>query len=519
MSISLWSSQTTPSDGSSWVSIAYGNGLYVAVAAVAGTNRIMTSQDGINWSLPSCPADNNWYGVTYGNGLFVAVASNGTSRVMTSHDGILWTLQTSPLDGSNVSIAYGEGLFICVYSTLSTKVITSPNGTTWTSRTLPVNNFIFNCVTYGNGLFVALGSSPRVMTSPDGITWTFTNIDNIGIWSSVTYGNGLFVAVASNGTSRVMTSANGIDWTQRTAAADNIWRSVTYGNGLFVAVASNGTSRVMTSANGIDWTLGVQAVSNVWWSITYGNGLFVACSINGSLNRIMTATTLTPTIGPFSIPEQQYNTIPYTVNIINPGSTSDGSWSYISSNTEVATVSDNILTIKNIGSSIITAIQAATTSYASGTTTTNLVVSQTSPPIITNFVFPNKIYGETPFEIPPPSSNSSGSFTYISSNLLVATIDGNIITINGIGTSDITATQEAYENYTSGSIETSLIVNNSTFDNPAIITDGISLNYFMNTTSIYANLNNSIEINDELIALNYKKLDTNSDNIIITKLI
>ena len=45
------------------------------------------------WTLQNSASDNNWTSVTYGNGLFVAVANSGTgNRVMTSYDGINWTL-------------------------------------------------------------------------------------------------------------------------------------------------------------------------------------------------------------------------------------------------------------------------------------------------------------------------------------------------------------------------------------------------------------------------------------------
>jgi hypothetical protein len=51
--------------------------------------------------------------VTFGNGLFVAVASNGTSRIMTSQDGITWTLHSFESSDSNQwwDVTFGNGLF------------------------------------------------------------------------------------------------------------------------------------------------------------------------------------------------------------------------------------------------------------------------------------------------------------------------------------------------------------------------------------------------------------------------
>jgi hypothetical protein len=108
--------------------VAYGNGLFVAVASSGADPRVMTSPDGITWTIRTPAADNNWRSVTYGNGLFVAVASSGTgNRVMTSgtfssgasSDPSQWikVSQALPLsstgscsDMQDTDVAYGTGL-------------------------------------------------------------------------------------------------------------------------------------------------------------------------------------------------------------------------------------------------------------------------------------------------------------------------------------------------------------------------------------------------------------------------
>ena len=42
----------------------------------------MTSPDGISWTARAATEANEWLSVTYGNGLFVAVALGGTNQVM-----------------------------------------------------------------------------------------------------------------------------------------------------------------------------------------------------------------------------------------------------------------------------------------------------------------------------------------------------------------------------------------------------------------------------------------------------
>jgi hypothetical protein len=296
-----WTSRTSAGPATfdrDWFSVAYGNGLWVAVAN-NGTNRVITSPDGITWTSRTTPLDTNdnyWQSVAYGNGLWVAVAWYGIDRVMTSPDGIAWTIRTSANDNPWQSVAYGNGLWVAV-STDGTgnRVMTSPDGTTWTIRTSAADNS-WQSVDYGNGLWVAVamsGTNNRVMTSPDGITWTSRTSAADYNWCSVAYGNGLWVAVSnysSGGARNVMTSTDGTTWTLRTGSSNNSWRSVAYGHGLWVAVSSNGTggNRVMTSPDGTTWTSRTSAADNDWHSVAYGNDLWVAVASTGTGNRVMT---------------------------------------------------------------------------------------------------------------------------------------------------------------------------------------------------------------------------------------
>ena len=71
----------------------------------------------------------------------------------------------------------------------------------WTARTsgFGATAAIYG-VTYGNGLYVAVGASGVLTTSPDGITWT-ARTSGFGTTAirGVTYGNRLYVAVGDGG--------------------------------------------------------------------------------------------------------------------------------------------------------------------------------------------------------------------------------------------------------------------------------------------------------------------------------
>jgi hypothetical protein len=265
-----WTIQTS-SANNQWKSIVYGNGKFVAVSN-SGANRVMYSDNGTTWISASASENNEWNSVTFGNGKFVAVSSNGTNRVMYSTDGITWTSATASENNAWISVTFGNGLFVAVSTDGTNRVMISSDGISWTSYTASQNN-TWRSVTYGNGLFVAVSQdgTNRVMTSPDGEIWTNRTQSENSFWTAITYGNGLFVAVAYlSGTNRVMTSPNGITWTSQSASENLNWISVTYGNGLFVAVAYDGTDRVMTSPNGTNWTSRSDAGDNEWQSVTFG---------------------------------------------------------------------------------------------------------------------------------------------------------------------------------------------------------------------------------------------------------
>ena len=134
---------------------------------------------------------------------------------------------------------------------------------------------------------------------------------------------------------------------------------------------------------------------------------------------------------------------------------------YTSSDLAVATVSETTITLIALGTTTITASQPASNDgiYPLGMATTQLVVSLVTPKI-SNFTVASRNFGTESFTLTPPTSPSlGGAFTYTSSNPVVATITGNVVTIVNAGSTTITTTQAAAGNYTSGTIATTFIVN------------------------------------------------------------
>jgi hypothetical protein len=279
-----WTQRTLPS--ADWTSVAYGNGVFVAVSNGVGGgngNIAATSTDGATWTQRTLPTSREWKSVAFGNGTFVAVTLG--SDAATSTDGVTWTQRTLPSGVQWSSVAYGNGTFVAItdgtISGSGNVAATSTDGSSWTQRTLPASAR-WSSVTYGNGKFVAvsLSNSDIAATSPDGVTWTQRTLPTSREWQSVAFGNGVFVAIDSLG-SFAATSADGITWAQASMPLSG-WTYVTYADDAFFAVAKTGAGAniVAKSTDGITWVQRSLPATSRWCGVAYGGGVFVAISTN-----------------------------------------------------------------------------------------------------------------------------------------------------------------------------------------------------------------------------------------------
>lgn len=106
----------------------------------------------------------------------------------------------------------------------------SPDAKNWlSSNPYRAEQSVWNDVTFGNGMFVAVGSG--IVTSKDGLTWEQHTFSGSFPLIGVANGNGTFVAVGGmysfgdpqTGYIRwrtVHTSPNGRQWTQRVGTRD-----------------------------------------------------------------------------------------------------------------------------------------------------------------------------------------------------------------------------------------------------------------------------------------------------------
>ena len=165
---------------------------------------------------------------------------------------------------------------------------------------------------------------------------------------------------------------------------------------------------------------------------------------------------LATTLGPFNVPAKKLASAPF--ELTPPTSSRPGTFSYSSSNTAVAVIDGSQVTIVGLGTAVITATQANYQKYIAASTTANFTVTEFEPATLSAFTIPVKSIGDAPFQLAPPTSNSNGTFSYTSSNPSVATINGSTVTIVGLGTSTITATQAASNPFDAASITATLQV-------------------------------------------------------------
>jgi hypothetical protein len=114
--------------------------------------------------------------------------------------------------------------------------MTSSDGITWTGRTAISGYDVWQSIIYANGLFVVVGGN-QIATSADGINWTTRTTES---YVDVSYGNGIFTALGSNNTNSI--SSDGVTWTNYSIELDSVWSSSAFGTSTLVAVGANGIS-------------------------------------------------------------------------------------------------------------------------------------------------------------------------------------------------------------------------------------------------------------------------------------
>ena len=289
-----WTSITTGDNGGQWIGIAWGKelGIITVVDSNRGTtSKIMYSTNGSTWTTSTINASNVlFHDITYSPSLqkFSAIAIAGTARIYYSTNGSTFTAGSiSSRTWTRIIWCSGFNLFIGCGRTAGNPspsiVATSTDGQTYTDRYTSATNtqtpalgYSPDLVTNGRAVLLTRVTANLGRYSDNGTTWTNTMTHAAGDWQEVAWSAqlGIFVAVGS-ATNFAASSTDGITWTTRTAASNVSWIRVKWSDYLemFVAIAASGTNRVMYSTNGTSWTSASAAAANSWYGLTYTDGL------------------------------------------------------------------------------------------------------------------------------------------------------------------------------------------------------------------------------------------------------
>jgi hypothetical protein len=234
---------------------------FVAISATTATAINSIAGIASTWASGGNLPAANFASLAYGNGVLVAVGgSAGTGLAASSSDspsGTTWISRTPTAlgGGSYSAVAYGNSTFLAV-QTGGQITTSSTNGVSWAAGGLLPTSTTWTALAYGNGRFVALAVTGAVAYTIDkGVTWTAAPsasgattsvLSSSFTWSAITYSQGLFLAIAK-GTTVCATSPDGVNWTVRAMPSSSNWQAVTAGNisgtnvgaqPLFVAVSN-----------------------------------------------------------------------------------------------------------------------------------------------------------------------------------------------------------------------------------------------------------------------------------------
>ncbi|MCX8156220.1 MAG: hypothetical protein N3J91_07220 [Verrucomicrobiae bacterium] len=282
--------------------------------AVGDRATILTSSDGVQWSLEAVPptATNAiLLGVAGSSNRLVAVGNQGAvllsegyltnilatnlqGRLVTNTAttlGIFWRelpqrlttndLQAVALRGQEIIVAGGNGV-----------LFHSPDGgQTWQQRATPVPHFLSGAAAYPGG-WVVVGDRGTLLTSADGIQWSAQPTGRTNWIFRVRWVEDRLAAVGQGGL--LLFSTNGLNWTPQATGVTTWLNDVTRVGGIWYVVGNQGT--VLASTNGHAWiNVGTLTQKSLFGAATQAGQLVVA-GVEGALLRAQIVPRTNPPV-------------------------------------------------------------------------------------------------------------------------------------------------------------------------------------------------------------------------------
>lgn len=254
------------------------DGLTIVAMVNASDDSYYYSSDGKTWLEGHIGFGSYWISVTYGNGVFVAAPSNSTQIIARSTDGINWTQETPPYAIQGFVAMAGDGVLVV----MGYGLLWSSDGVTWNNGAGSIG--VAQQGVFGKGMFVCVNDGTSTgqpnadySYSSDGKSWTQGTLPVAGFWNRIAYGNGVFVITSSSSYS-CLVSSDGLNWTEYTmpnpSPGNNAYYdAITFSGDQFIATNNNSSYNYecAVSSEGVNWSLsgGVLDGGSQWLGISF----------------------------------------------------------------------------------------------------------------------------------------------------------------------------------------------------------------------------------------------------------
>ena len=257
-----WTNRVTSGYGAFWA-VDYQNGKFIVCGPA---NAILTSADGITWSASNPGVSVSLEGALYHDGLYMAVGNDAT--ICRSYDATTWSVLdasggklVSPIRSGDwfTTIGSGGSTFACYRSKDAFngwEYNTYDLGSDVTASSFVVSEYVDGRMVAAGYVTVSGTQYPATMISDDdGLTWNQYRITSISgkRFLDITYGLGVFVAIGQS--NLIAWSTDGVTWTDCTPSGGTPdYITVTFDGTLFHAYSAT-TKHHAYSADGKNWTL------------------------------------------------------------------------------------------------------------------------------------------------------------------------------------------------------------------------------------------------------------------------
>lgn len=259
----------------SFTNVVYGAGTFVANTY----DGIINSGDGVTWATNSPPGLNDsWNNLVFEDGKFVAMTSKGEWSL--SPDGKIWSAVTDELEpypGINALRYLNDKWFVVGNEGFIRSSSSLVKLADWDVHDLGITNDLFD-ISYGNGVYVAVGRGGVIYSSIDGVNWGLRDGGTIQDLWQVEFGHGKFVLLGNLSTA--LTSTDGESWSaegqqgQPGSAGDLVFRE-----GQFIVLYTGG--RILYSSDGLSWTTVRTSVSAIMEGSAQSEDTLVVVGRNG----------------------------------------------------------------------------------------------------------------------------------------------------------------------------------------------------------------------------------------------